>query len=77
MSELILIHMGGVLASSCANAEVTDGRTSPTLMARAGTGGNQLPLVVYEVYEVIETNDRKMRERERIGTGERDDEAVL
>lgn len=38
------IRMGGVLASSCANAEITDGMISPTIMARAGTGGNQLPL---------------------------------
>ena len=35
----------GVLASSAVNAEVTDGTISPCLMARAGTGGNQLPLV--------------------------------
>ena len=35
----------GVLASSCKNAEVTDGKISPCLMARAGTGGNQLPLI--------------------------------
>lgn len=34
-----------VLASSAVNAEVTDGSISPCLMARAGTGGNQLPLV--------------------------------
>ena len=34
-----------VLASSCVNAEITDGSVSPTLMARAGTGGNQLPLL--------------------------------
>lgn len=43
------IRMGGVLASSCANAEVTDGMISPTIMARAGTGGNQLPLVAYRI----------------------------
>ena len=35
----------GVLASSAENAEITDGIISPCLMARAGTGGNQLPLV--------------------------------
>lgn len=35
----------GVLASSAENAETTDGKISPCLMARAGTGGNQLPLV--------------------------------
>ena len=39
----------GVLASSAVNAEVTDGQISPCLMARAGTGGNQLPLVAYSV----------------------------
>ncbi len=35
----------GVLASSCKNAEITDGGICPCLMARAGTGGNQLPLI--------------------------------
>ena len=35
----------GCIASSAANAELTDGNISPCLMARAGTGGNQLPLV--------------------------------
>lgn len=45
----IRIHVGGVLASSCRNAEVTDGRISPTIMARAGTGGNQLPMVAYRI----------------------------
>ena len=35
----------GCLASSAVNAETTDGEISPCLMARAGTGGNQLPLV--------------------------------
>ena len=35
----------GVMASSAVNAEITDGKISPCLMARAGTGGNQLPLV--------------------------------
>ena len=35
----------GVLASSAKNAETTDGKISPCLMARAGTGGNQCPLV--------------------------------
>lgn len=34
-----------VMASSAVNAEMTDGSISPCLMARAGTGGNQLPLV--------------------------------
>ena len=28
---------------------MTDGRISPTLMARAGTGGNQLPIVAYPI----------------------------
>ena len=42
------IKVCGVLASSANNAEITDGTVSPTLMARAGTGGNQLPLVAYK-----------------------------
>lgn len=49
MRNKIRIHVGGVLASSCRNAEVTDGRISPTIMARAGTGGNQLPMVAYRI----------------------------
>lgn len=43
------IKIGAVLASSAEHAEITDGSIAPTLMARAGTGGNQLPLVSYEV----------------------------
>ena len=35
-----------VMATSHWNAPFTDGSISPTLCARAGTGGNQLPLVV-------------------------------
>lgn len=35
----------GVLASSAEYAVTTDGKISPCLIARAGTGGNQLPLV--------------------------------
>ena len=35
----------GCIASSAVNAEITDGRISPRLMARAGTGGNQPPLI--------------------------------
>ena len=35
----------GVLASSAWNAPISDGKVSPCLLARAGTGGNQLPLV--------------------------------
>ena len=42
------IKVCGVLASSAEHAEITDGSIAPTLMARAGTGGNQLPLVAYE-----------------------------
>ena len=34
-----------VIASTCLNAEITDGIISPTLLCRAGTGGNQLPIV--------------------------------
>lgn len=33
------------IASTCANAEMTDGSISPSLLARAGTGGNQLPII--------------------------------
>lgn len=44
-----MINVGGVLASSADHAEITDGTVSPTLMARAGTGGNQLPLVAYKI----------------------------
>lgn len=36
-----------VMASSAANAEITTNGVSPCLLARAGTGGNQLPLVAY------------------------------
>jgi hypothetical protein len=35
-----------VMATSCWNAPFTDGSLSPALCARAGTGGNQLPLIV-------------------------------
>lgn len=34
------------LASTCEHAEMTDGKVAPCLMARAGTGGNQLPIVL-------------------------------
>lgn len=34
-----------VIASSSEHAEITAGDISPTLMCRAGTGGNQLPIV--------------------------------
>ena len=50
----------GVLASSAANAETTDGKISPCLMARAGTGGNQLPLVAIKD-EVIPIHDQATR----------------
>lgn len=46
------IKIGVVLASSAEHAEITDGSIAPTLMARAGTGGNQLPLVAYEVQKL-------------------------
>lgn len=45
--------VAGVLASSAVNAEVTDGTISPCLMARAGTGGNQLPLVAIKEPQYI------------------------
>ena len=48
-----MIKVCGVLASSANHAEITDGSVSPTLMARAGTGGNQLPLVAYETIRPV------------------------
>lgn len=33
------------MATSCVNAETTDNGISPALLARAGTGGNQLPII--------------------------------
>ena len=47
----------GVMASSAVNAEVTDGSISPCLMARAGTGGNQLPLVVVKSWDARGNGD--------------------
>lgn len=46
-----IVRRGGwqptcVMATSCWNAPFTDGTISPALCARAGTGGNQLPLIV-------------------------------
>lgn len=49
-----------VLATSCYDAPITDGSVSPTLCARAGTGGNQLPLMVLEKDT---QNDRKLQFR--------------
>lgn len=40
-----------VLVSTSRNAEVTDGSISPTLLNRAGTGGNQLPIAVLKRIE--------------------------
>ena len=34
------------IASTSTHAEMTNGRISPTLLNRAGTGGNQLPILV-------------------------------
>ena len=34
------------IASSSANAEITNGNISPTLCARAGTGGNNVPTII-------------------------------
>ena len=47
----------GVLASSAVNAEYTDGNISPCLMARAGTGGNQLPLVAVKSWDARGNGD--------------------
>ena len=33
------------MATSCVNAEITENGVSPSLLARAGTGGNQLPII--------------------------------
>jgi DNA (cytosine-5)-methyltransferase 1 len=41
----VMAVVTNVLASSAVNAERTDGSISPSLMARAGTGGNQLPII--------------------------------
>ena len=44
----------GVLASCAKNDEITNGDISPCLLARAGTGGNQLPIVgVERVYPEV------------------------
>lgn len=43
-SEVLVVEL--VMASIAPNAERTDGTTSPTLMARAGTGGGQLPILI-------------------------------
>lgn len=48
MKNKTIIKVGGVLAGSSSNAEITDGSVTPTLLARAGTGGNNTPLVAYE-----------------------------
>ena len=40
------------LASSSANAEITEGNISPTLLSRAGTGGNNVPTVVMDECKV-------------------------
>lgn len=40
------------IASIAPNAEKTDGSISPTLMARAGTGGGQLPIIVLEEKQI-------------------------
>lgn len=34
------------LATGSANAEMTDGSISPSLLARAGTGGGNVPMIV-------------------------------
>ena len=36
------------LATGSANAEMTDGSISPSLLARAGTGGGNVPIIVLE-----------------------------
>lgn len=55
-----VIEPVGVLASSARNAEATDGSVSPCLMARAGTGGNQLPLVAYS-FDPLSSNSMKSK----------------
>lgn len=41
MTEVLM-----VLATTQINAERTDGSISPTICARAGTGGGQLPILI-------------------------------
>lgn len=50
-----------VIASSAENAEMTNGDVSPCLMARAGTGGNQLPLVVTKDQYLFENHSQDTR----------------
>lgn len=50
-----------VLASIAPNAEMTDGSISPTLMARAGTGGGQLPILVLKYEERDDSNREAIR----------------
>ena len=50
-----------VLASIAPNAEMTDGSISPTLMARAGTGGGQLPILVLKYEERDDSNRKAIR----------------
>ena len=50
-------HPVAVMASSAVNAETTDGSFSPCLMARAGTGGNQLPLVAIKTWDARGNGD--------------------
>ncbi len=49
-----------VLASIAPNAEMTDGSISPTLMARAGTGG-QLPILILKYEECDDSNREAIR----------------
>ena len=42
---LIESQVDACIASGAENAEITDGNISPSLLARAGTGGNNVPIV--------------------------------
>ena len=60
-----------VLASIAVNAETTDGTISPTLMARAGTGGGQLPILLLNEYnggeDELSNSDRDSEPRSASG----------
>lgn len=59
-----------VLASIAPNAERTDGNVSPTLMARAGTGGGQLPILILETHE-YDGDLHRSTGRQKVDDGDR------
>ena len=57
LQDQTLFQPVAVIASCAANAEITDGSVSPCLLARAGTGGNNMPSVAFKAYQkVIDQN---------------------